>query len=69
MYDIQSNFFLGKMLQQQRTGKKFSGPIQCTQFSYECYQLRGGVESNEFRIDFHRISGIIIHLLNQSNCK
>ena len=31
--------------------------------------IRGGVESNEFRIDFYRIFRIIFHLSNQSNHK
>ena len=30
---------------------------------------RGGVESNEFRIDFYRIFQIIFHLSNKSNHK
>ena len=34
-----------------------------------CEQTRGGVESNEFRIDFYRIFRIIFHLSNQSNHK
>ena len=32
-------------------------------------QARGGVESNEFRIDFYQIFRIIFHLSNQSNHK
>ena len=53
------------MLKFDETSTKFA--ITLNQILW-CH-IRGGVESNEFRIDFYRIFWITFHLSNQSNHK